>query len=107
MLSLARSASKSTRSPMGMYILAASVTMQTAPSISMPSSTSTSDAPASFCINSTESLKVSTWEVLIYILAFLEWGTFISARRFLIALTASIIMFICSSSAAKQRNFEY
>ena len=42
LLSLARSASKSTRSPMGIYIFAASVTMQTAPSISMPSSTSTS-----------------------------------------------------------------
>ena len=45
---------------MGIYIFAASVTMQTAPSISMPSSTSTSDAPASFCMNSPESLKVST-----------------------------------------------
>ena len=77
--------------------------METAPSPSNPVLTATSEAKASRVKHTPAASKVSEQGVSTYTFAFLDGGTFISARRLRIARIAVIMRSNSRSSAAKLR----
>ena len=90
-----------------MWITAESVISFTAFSSYSPEFTMTSDADASFSRKIPQPANAFSYFVSMNTFAFLDGGTFISARRTLITVTASMIFCISPSASGKESAESY